>query len=591
MAEIMDLTCNEVIAEEYIEPQGLSLCKQGTGTEAMPVTRYFTRSRTRTGSAGEDLEIGEKRLKRRRMGRKKLGSEPAHQQKMTANAAARVVYEDPIHSVLPAEVRLSILKQIEFSELLKLRTVSTRWRESIDSMSKVNVRIDGEVKEFNGKCGLPIKTCQLVTLQNPTHRHLFKSALPEKVSIVRGICHVNFEELVLQWSYLTKLELCWRTLVKNLLFGRSASECSVPLRKKELLPNLTTLSIELLTYDDLAGRSKTRLLSNLTSLTSYDYPSLTKCSTSFVGYRQLHAENRYLEVLLPFLSRHSSSLTTLDFTLKYATHAVYPPAQPRHILFCVPANLKTSRRTPQIATDSQLVTTQLRKLNQSPEHHHEWVNMLNDKRKLELAIMTRFLNWTIKHLDFFAPTIKEFSQFIRSMDLMNITMYDSGAHNTVTQLDATVFQQCPQLAHLRVYRAPIIFHEDEVEPSAEIINFPVLPKTLQEIVVDGLPVSSYEIQIALGELCDLRSFHYFQSQVPRRNLLWTNGVTWEILQQIIKHPKLSKVKVHVTNIGQVRTQYEEPLRDLCHKYGWNTAEIVTGYMNMYQITLSRSNEK
>ncbi|CAL8106798.1 unnamed protein product [Orchesella dallaii] len=586
----MDLTCNEVIVEEYIEPKRVPSSESSTEPEVKASkSQYCTRSSTRVRGVDVDCKMKPKNLKRRQTWTRNPKKLKTDLEKVPEAKGDAVIYEDPIHSVLPVEIRLSILKDIEFTELQILRTVSSQWRDTIDSMSQVNVRIDGEDKEFDGKCGLPMKACQIVTLQNPAHRHLFKAPLPEEVSIIRGICHVNFEALVLQWSCLTKLELCWRTLMKNLLFGRSASECSVALRKKELLPNLTTLTIEVLTYDDLKERSKSRILTNLATLTSYDYPSLTKCSIFFVGYRQLHAENRYLAELLPFLGRHSSTLDTLDFTLKYATHTVYPPSQPRHILFCVPPNLKTSSKSPYIATDSQLITTQLKKLDQSPEHHLEWVSMLNDKRRLEVAIMTRFLNWTIKHLDFFSPTIKQYSKFIRSMDLMNLTMYDSGAHNTITQLDAKIFSECPQLARLRLFRAPIIFHENEVEPSTELTNFSYLPKTLQDIVVDGLPVSSHEIQIALENLCDLRSFHYFQSQVPRRNMLWTNGVSWEVLQQIIKHPKLISVKVHVTDIGQVRTQYEEPLRSMSRMYGWNSVEIVTGYMNLCTITLSKLN--
>lgn len=219
--------------------------------------------------------------------------------------------------------------------------------------------------------------------------------------------------------------------------------------------------------------------------------------------------------------------------------------------------------------------------------------MLKDVRKLEVALMTRFISWTIRHLDFFEPTIREYAKFLRRIDIMNVTMYDSGTHNTVSQLDARIFQNCSQLTELRLYRAPIIFHEDEIEPPTELIHLEQLPKTLEQLVIDGLPVSSLEILATISEFSHLKTFHYFQSQVPRRNMLWSNGINWDILQCMIKHPTLVNVKVHVTTIGQIpsHTLYEASLKLLAKKYGWSTTGIVPGYMNMFQITLTKPNEK
>lgn len=313
----------------------------------------------------------------------------------------------------------------------------------------------------------------------------------------------------------------------------------------------------------------------------------------FVGYRELHAENRFLSLILPFLSRHAKSLHTIDFSLKYTSHVLYPPAHPRHILFCVPANIRRNCKAPQTSFEGHLVTTQLRKLSSGPEHLNEWISMLENTRKLEVSIMSRFLNWSIRHLDFFKPTIKEYSKFLRRVDIMNVTMYDSGAHNTVTQLDAKIFCDCVQLTELRLYRAPIIFHEDEVEPTTELINLNHLPKCIEDIIIDGLPVSSAELSILINEFNNLRSFNYFQSQVPRRNMLWGNGVNWEILKAILKHGKLASVKVHISSLGQStsHTQYEEPLKQLALENGWMSSGIVTGYMNMFQVTLTKPQKK
>lgn len=68
--------------------------------------------------------------------------------------------------------------------------------------------------------------------------------------------------------------------MKNLLFGNSTSVISPLLKKKEIFPSLACLRIELLIHDGLAQRTRTRLLSNLTNLTSYDYPALGHLTVS-----------------------------------------------------------------------------------------------------------------------------------------------------------------------------------------------------------------------------------------------------------------------------------------------------------------------
>lgn len=226
-------------------------------------------------------------------------------------------------------------------------------------------------------------------------------------------------------------------------------------------------------------------------------------------------------------------------------------------------------------------------MNDSPEHHVEWMKIFGNRRRLEVAIMSRFLSWSIKHFDFFAPTILEYAPFLRVVELMNVTMYDSGSHNSVTQLNAKVFSTCYHLIILRIFRAPIIFHEDEVEPPTELVNLHELPQSLEEVTVDGLPVAATDILRTIQKLKYLKLFHYFQSQVPKRNMLTTNGINWEILQAIVKHPKLNNVKVHVSSQVNSHSIYEEDLMRSAYDHGWNISGIIPGYMNMYQITLTK----
>ncbi len=140
------------------------------------------------------------------------------------------------------------------------------------------MKITGDTNPFRGKCTLPIRCCHLVSFQNPAYRQLFQSSEPEVVKISRGICSINFEEMVLQWTFLSKLELCWRSTMKNLLFGKRS--VGNPLSLKTALPCLSHLKLEMLINDNLGKVTQFRIFSNVTSLTGFDYPSLEHFSVS-----------------------------------------------------------------------------------------------------------------------------------------------------------------------------------------------------------------------------------------------------------------------------------------------------------------------
>lgn len=173
-------------------------------------------------------------------------------------------------------------------------------------------------------------------------------------------------------------------------------------------------------------------------------------------------------------------------------------------------------------------------------------------------------------------------------------MYDGGNLETVTQLDARIFRDCSQLAELSLYRAPIIFHEEEVEPPNELINIQFLPKSLEKLIIDGLPVTSVELLAFVGTFSKLKSFQYFQSPVPHRNNLRTNGVDWDVLTSLVTHKTLSQIKVHVSHFGQLVTfpeNLETPLTELASTYGWQFKGMFPGYMNLFQITLSKADRQ
>src|SRR2546428_498892 len=123
-----------------------------------------------------------------------------------------------------------------------------------------------------------------------------------------------------------------------------------------------------------------------------------------------------------------------------------------------------------------------------------------------------------------------------------------------------------------------------MEPPTELNNLHELPPSLEEMTVDGLPVAASDILLALQKLESLKTFHYFQSQVPRRNTLLTNGINWEVLQVILKHKNLNYVKVHVSSLANY---HQDELKQLSNEYGWITNGIIPGYMNMFQVTLTK----